>query len=52
MGEIYIQKGRSLATLPQSINQPRTQLGLRYIPVETIDVDFIYGHNITGRGAR
>jgi hypothetical protein len=30
--------------------EPRAQLGLRYMPVDTVDVDFIYGQNLTGRG--
>lgn len=49
MGEIYLQEGR--ATEFATVTQPRTQLGLRYIPVPTIDIDLIYGQNIFGRNA-
>jgi hypothetical protein len=24
------------------------QVGLRFTPIDTVDVDLIYGHNITG----
>jgi hypothetical protein len=38
--------------LPQSsIREPRLQAGLRYTPVESIDLDLIYGRNITGEDA-
>jgi hypothetical protein len=30
---------------------PRFQLGLRYTPVETFDIDLIYGRNLTGEHA-
>jgi hypothetical protein len=36
---------------PETIRQPRAQAGLRYRPVEQVDVDFIYGRNITGENA-
>jgi hypothetical protein len=49
MGEVYIQEGK--ATAFGAVTQPRTQVGLRYIPIPTVDIDLIYGQNITGRGA-
>jgi hypothetical protein len=33
------------------IREPRAQAGLRYTPVENIDIDLIYGRNITGENA-
>jgi hypothetical protein len=36
---------------PSTITSPRAQLGLRYTPQEKIDIDVIYGHNITGENA-
>ena len=50
-GEVYIQDGKQLPILPRTILEPRTQLGLRYMPVGTVDIDFIYGQNLTGRNA-
>lgn len=49
MGEIYLQEGRTTAF--RTVTQPRPQIGLRYIPIPTVDVDLILGHNISGRGA-
>ena len=49
MGEVYLQQGR--ATALQTVTEPRTQIGLRFIPIPTVDIDLIYGHNISGRGA-
>jgi hypothetical protein len=31
--------------------EPRFQLGLRYTPIETLDIDVIYGRNLTGEQA-
>jgi len=50
-GEVYLQGGRQLPTVPRTVHEPRTQLGLRYMPVDTVDIDFIYGQNLTGRSA-
>jgi hypothetical protein len=50
-GEVFIEEGRQRPFLPDSITEPRTQLGLRYTPTRTVDLDFIYGRNLTGRGA-
>ena len=36
---------------PNSIREPRVQAGLRYTPVDNIDIDLIYGRNITGEDA-
>jgi hypothetical protein len=49
MGEVYIQGGR--ATMFRPATEPRTQLGLRFIPIPTVDIDVISGQNLTGRGA-
>jgi hypothetical protein len=50
-GEVYLQGGNRLAHLPQTVHEPRTQLGIRYMPVHTVDIDVIYGQNLTGHGA-
>lgn len=49
MGEIYIQRGR--ATAFPTVTEPRVQIGLRHIPIPTVDIDLIYGQNLNGRGA-
>ena len=36
---------------PNSIRGPRAQAGLRYTPVDNIDIDLIYGRNVTGEDA-
>ncbi len=54
IGEIYGQAGRLPATgggdapAPNSIREPRSQIGLRVTPHEQVDIDLIWGHNITG----
>jgi hypothetical protein len=35
----------------RSIREPRTQLGLRFTPQKSFDIDLIYGHNIGGENA-
>lgn len=35
----------------RSIRQPRAQIGLRLTPVDSVDLDLIYGHNISGENA-
>jgi hypothetical protein len=50
-GEVNVEEGRQRPFVAQSMTEPRTQLGLRYMPARTVDVDIIYGHNLTGRGA-
>jgi hypothetical protein len=49
IAEVYGQIGPP--TDPRSINHPRFQAGLRYTPVELVDIDVIYGRNITGENA-
>ena len=41
LGEVFYVVG------PGEAN-PRAQIGLRYNPVKSVDLDLIYGHNITG----
>ena len=49
MGEVYLQQGPSIGI--STVTQPRTQLGLQYSPVSTVDILAIYGQNISGRSA-
>lgn len=57
IGEVYGQSGRLVpaeedaAPPNNSVREPRTQLGLRYTPKENIDLDVIWGRNITGENA-
>jgi len=51
IAEIYGQAGNPPADTPNSVRNPRAQAGLRYTPVDNIDVDLIYGRNITGEDA-
>ena len=44
IGEVFAVVG------PEQSN-PRFQAGLRYTPVETLDIDVIYGRNLTGEQA-
>lgn len=44
IGEVYGQAGHGN-------NDPRAQLGIRYTPVDQIDIDVIYGRNIAGENA-
>jgi hypothetical protein len=50
VGEVF---GLSGPTTPEAIaiTEPRAQLGLRVSPMQNIDVDLIYGRNITGENA-
>ena len=34
-----------------NLTEPRMQFGLRYAPTKAVDVDIVYGHNITGEQA-
>ncbi|MBX9589694.1 MAG: hypothetical protein K2X43_10335 [Hyphomonadaceae bacterium] len=43
IGEVYGQTGAR--------NDPRAQVGLRFAPTKTIDLDLIYGHDIIGDGS-
>ena len=57
IGEVYGQAGRlpaveeGEAPAPNSIREPRTQLGLRFALHDKADIDVIWGHNITGENA-
>jgi hypothetical protein len=57
IGEIYGQAGQLPAAdeegppSPNSIREPRTQIGLRITPHDNVDIDLIYGRNITGENA-
>ena len=57
IGEVFGQAGALPAVEPDdppppnSIIQPRTQIGVRFAPNEKFDVDLIWGHNITGENA-
>jgi hypothetical protein len=57
IGEVYGQAS-GLPTVetgdppaPNAIREPRTQIGLRFTPRGNIDIDLIWGHNITGENA-
>jgi hypothetical protein len=50
IGEVFGQAGQNVLDQP-TLTDPRAQLGLRYTPVESLDIDIIYGRNITGAGA-
>ncbi|HZL39285.1 MAG TPA: hypothetical protein VFC45_03295 [Pseudolabrys sp.] len=58
IGEVFGQVGALPAVDPgsplplNSIREPRTQLGVRFNPQENIDIDVIWGHNITGENAQ
>ena len=34
------------------LTEPRMQAGLRYTPTNAVDLDIVYGHNLTGEQAR
>jgi hypothetical protein len=57
IGEVYGQAGALPAVNPgdpppsNTLVEPRTQLGLRFTPRDNIDIDVIWGHNITGENA-
>jgi hypothetical protein len=57
IGEVYGQAGSLPAAdpgdapPPNAIREPRTQIGLRFTPQDNIDIDLIWGHNITGENA-
>jgi hypothetical protein len=42
--------GQAVKPAPPGENQPRYQLGVRYRPVEAVNVDLIYGRNLIGEG--
>jgi hypothetical protein len=58
IGEVFGQAGALPAVnpgdppSPNSIVEPRTQIGVRFTPQENIDIDVIWGHNVTGENAQ
>ncbi len=50
IGEVFGLAGHHHVE-PASVREPRAQLGLRFTPVENIDIDVIYGRNIFGENA-
>ena len=57
IGEVYGQAGRlppvedGETPAPNAIREPRAQIGLRFTPHDKVDIDVIWGHNITGENA-
>lgn len=51
IGEVYGQTGKLPEWASTTVVQPRTQLGVRFTPMEKIDIDLIWGHNITGENS-
>jgi hypothetical protein len=57
IGEVFGQLGKQPsvpfgeAPAPETLRLPRAQLGLRLTPKDSVDIDLIYGHNITGENA-
>jgi hypothetical protein len=57
IGEVYGIAGRLPAVeedevpSPNAIREPRTQIGLRFTPHDNVDLDLIWGRNITGENA-
>jgi hypothetical protein len=49
IGEVFGLAGQSVE--PSSRTDLRGQLGLRYMPYESVDIDVIYGRNILGENA-
>jgi hypothetical protein len=47
LGETFGMIGPRLPGAP-ALTEPRAQTGLRYTPIEAVDIDLIYGRNITG----
>ena len=39
------------APASNTLVQPRAQIGVRFTPQDNIDLDLIYGHNITGENS-
>jgi hypothetical protein len=58
IGEVFGQAGTLPAVNPgdppppNATVEPRTQLGLRFTPQENIDIDVIWGHNVTGENSQ
>ena len=51
IAEVFGQVGDLPPAASSSVREPRMQAGLRYTPVDNIDIDLIYGRNITGEDA-
>lgn len=49
IGEVFGLAGRHDG--PRPVTQPRFQVGLRYTPVDTADIDLIFGRNVAGENA-
>jgi len=49
VGEVFGLAGRQQDV--RSVTEPRAQVGLRWTPVESVDIDLIYGRNVTGENA-
>ena len=49
IGEVFGLAGHDVKT--SSRTEPRAQLGLRFKPIESVDIDVIYGRNILGENA-
>jgi hypothetical protein len=50
IGEVYGIAG-SRGSAERSLTEPRAQIGLRFTPVDRVDLDLIYGRNINGENA-
>ena len=51
IAEVFGQVGERPPATSSSVREPRMQAGLRYTPIDNIDIDLIYGRNITGEDA-
>lgn len=51
IAEVFGQVGDLPPAISDKVREPRAQAGLRYTPIENIDIDLIYGRNITGEDA-
>jgi hypothetical protein len=49
IGEVFGLAGRRQDA--RSVTEPRVQIGMRWTPIESFDIDLIYGRNITGENA-
>jgi len=49
IGEVFGVAGRRQDV--RSVTEPRAQIGMRWTPMDSFDIDLIYGRNITGENA-
>jgi hypothetical protein len=49
IAEVFGQAGHDV--LPASVRNPRFQAGVRFLALDNVDIDVIYGRNITGEDA-